>query len=76
MRQEVSGAETADGTAVKRQRVRKKRQRRRQPSWRDRLRVVFSSNALFYLLLLAVVGGVVALFFAARDLGAGGLQYP
>jgi hypothetical protein len=76
MSHEVSGVETADSTTVKRKRVRKKRQQRRRPSWRDRLRVVFSSNALFYVLLLAVVGVVVALFVAARDLGAEGMQWP
>ncbi|KPJ63958.1 hypothetical protein AMK68_02720 [candidate division KD3-62 bacterium DG_56] len=69
MTEEAQGSETTAGEVIKR-RVRRKKQRpHRRQSWRNRLRVVFSSNILFYLLTAAVLGGVVALFAAAIDSG-------
>ena len=65
---EVQGSETIPDEAITRRVTRKKRRHRRR-RWRDRLRVVFSSNVLFYLLTAAILGGVVALFVAAVDHG-------
>lgn len=69
MTEEARGSETAAGQVIKKRVKRKKRRSHRRRSWRDRLRVVFSSNALFYLLAAAVLGGVVALFAVAIDHG-------
>jgi hypothetical protein len=67
MIEEVPDTETVESPDIRRRAVRKKRHhRRRRPRWRDRLRVVFSSNVLFYLLLALVLGGATALFLLAR----------
>jgi hypothetical protein len=67
MIEQTPDAGTAAEPTVRKRVVRKKRRHHhhRRSNWRDRLRVILASNALFYLLVLAVTGGLVALFLAS-----------